>query len=208
MSKKTKREASSVFGLAAVPVDAHACSETEKQQRSDSAQVCSGATTCPATNGQHEQAQRSDSASSAHAAAFVGWAKQQSASRHVSLEGFLQEHCSAGLSSTATAPVLSLNTLSAAATKGDESSRVAPGLAGTGKQQQQQQQPEPFAPHNGWLLGAPRPACHEARIAAADGINALRATRDGEIGVCDVCVCVVHSVEGAFASSHASHFGC
>jgi hypothetical protein len=53
-----------------------------------------------------------------------------------------------------------------------------------GSATEQMQQPEPFAPHDGWLHGPPKPACHEARIVAADGINSLRQTRDGEIGAC------------------------
>jgi hypothetical protein len=42
----------------------------------------------------------------------------------------------------------------------------------------------PHAPHDGWLHGPPKPACHAARVATADAVNKLRATRDGEIGAC------------------------
>jgi hypothetical protein len=65
---------------------------------------------------------------------------------------------------------------------------------GPKQQQQQQQQGEtsadgvsvpvlpPFQPYDGYVHGPPKPHCHEARVAAADGIQALRRTRDGELG--------------------------
>lgn len=40
----------------------------------------------------------------------------------------------------------------------------------------------PYEAHDGFLLGAPKAACHADRIWTADGINQLRATADGEIG--------------------------
>jgi hypothetical protein len=45
---------------------------------------------------------------------------------------------------------------------------------------------EPFRPHDGYVKGPPKPHCHEGRVAAADGIQALRRTRDGELGECMV----------------------
>lgn len=43
---------------------------------------------------------------------------------------------------------------------------------------------EPFKPYNGFVSGAPKPGCHDDRVWTANGINKLRATRDGEIGEC------------------------
>jgi hypothetical protein len=44
--------------------------------------------------------------------------------------------------------------------------------------------PAAVPPHDGWLSGAPKPACHARRVATADAIHQMRATRDGEIGAC------------------------
>lgn len=63
--------------------------------------------------------------------------------------------------------------------------------------EQQQQQPnkaQPFQPHNGYVSGPPKPHCHEARVAAADGIQALRRTRDGELGELLFVVCGLYCV--------------
>jgi hypothetical protein len=55
-------------------------------------------------------------------------------------------------------------------------------------QQQQQEEGQgpavlaPFQPHNGYVKGAPKPHSHAERVVAADGIQALRRTRDGELG--------------------------
>jgi hypothetical protein len=47
---------------------------------------------------------------------------------------------------------------------------------------------EPFRPHDGYVRGPPKPHCHDGRVAAADGIQALRRTRDGELGECMLVV--------------------
>jgi hypothetical protein len=130
-------------------------------------------------------AARCDSASSTHAAAFLTWATEQSANRRMSIEQFLQQHCTGScklpldaLGAKSLGDVLSATGAAAGPPASDDSAEWHPKEL----KLQQKQQPEPFAPHDGWLQGPPKPACHEARIAAADGINALRQTRDGEIG--------------------------
>jgi hypothetical protein len=114
---------------------------------------------------------RCDSASSTHATAFLSWAKEQSSSRRMSVEQFVQQHCSAA---SCKQPLDSLSAM------GLED--VLAAAAAASAAEHHVQQPESFAPHDGWLRGPPKPACHEARIVAADGINSLRQTRDGEIG--------------------------
>jgi hypothetical protein len=74
--------------------------------------------------------------------------------------------------------------LAAASAAAGSPASSSKGFSSNGDSAEQMQQPEPFAPHDGWLRGPPKPACHEARVVAADGINALRQTRDGEIGAC------------------------
>ncbi|WIA42087.1 hypothetical protein OEZ86_009363 [Tetradesmus obliquus] len=148
---------------------------------------------------------RCDSASSTHAA-FLSWAKQQSASRRMSVEQFMQQHCggsckldldSADFGAMGLADVLAAAAPAAApASSPPNFHSSAAGLA-KAQQRQQQQQLEPFAPHDGWLSGPPKPACHEARVVAADGINALRQTRDGEIEGMLRLLCTVFNVETA-----------
>jgi hypothetical protein len=109
----------------------------------------------------------------------------------MSVEQFVQQHCKSSCKlplDLDAAEALDLADVLAAAAAGPPASMPDKpnghsSAAGHFKGQQQQQQPEPFVPHDGWLHGPPKPACHEARVVAADGINAMRQTRDGEIGV-------------------------
>eukprot|EP00878_Enallax_costatus_P022893 GHUV01024327.1.p1 GENE.GHUV01024327.1~~GHUV01024327.1.p1 ORF type:complete len:248 (+),score=74.24 GHUV01024327.1:206-949(+) len=131
------------------------------------------------------QLQDSDSPT---AAAFVHWAKAQSSSKHVSIEDFLLQHCKEELSSR---DVLGIDDILAAAAAGG---MVVPnGSCRTGhtdrKQTQQRLPVEPFSPYLGHVRGAPKSQCHDARVEAADGINAMRQTRDGEIGAACGCAC-------------------
>ncbi|KAI8471183.1 MAG: kinase-like domain-containing protein, partial [Monoraphidium minutum] len=57
--------------------------------------------------------------------------------------------------------------------------------------------PAPGAPHDGWMLGPPKPACHAQRVRAADGINKMRATRDGEIEAMLRLLCAVFDTDTA-----------
>jgi len=132
------------------------------------------------------------------ASSFLQWAKRQSQQRNKSLQEFILESAQAGSSGSAKqqqdpAPAApcqrtSLETLGL---------QDVLAVLTTEQQQQQDERPkreqqlssdmllpvlEPFQPHNGYVRGPPKPHCHEARIKAADGIQALRTTRDGEIG--------------------------
>lgn len=43
---------------------------------------------------------------------------------------------------------------------------------------------QPFKPFDAYANGPPKPVCHEERTWTADGIYKLKATRDGDIGMC------------------------
>lgn len=137
------------------------------------------------------------------ASSFLQWAKRQSQQRNKSLQEFIVESAQAGSTGLA-----KQQQDPAPAAPCQRTSLETLGLQDvlsvlTTEQQQQQDQEkqgeklkreqqlssdvllpvlEPFQPHNGYVQGPPKPHCHEARIKAADGIQALRTTRDGEIG--------------------------
>lgn len=123
-----------------------------------------------------QEADKADGVSEHKAIAFIKWAQAQCSSKQISVEDFILQHCRAELAPNDT---LTLSDLLAAQKTNDGHVRGSCSVeAGVDKQRCV----EPFVPYNGHLRGAPKPQCHEARVAAADGINALRATRDGEIG--------------------------
>lgn len=111
------------------------------------------------------------------AASFIQWAQSQSSSKQVSIDDYIVQHCKEDLGTQDSLGVEDI--LAAAAAGGVLVPSVSCRPASDTKQQLMV---EPFLPHDGHVKGAPKPQCHKDRVAAADGINALRATRDGEIG--------------------------
>lgn len=117
------------------------------------------------------------SASDSKAAAFIHWAQSQSSSKQVSIDDFIVQQCQQDFVSQ---DALSMEGILAAAAAGG---MLMPNIScSPADDSAQQLTVEPYLPHNGHVKGAPKPQCHADRIVAADGINALRATRDGEIG--------------------------
>lgn len=136
--------------------------------------------------------------------AFLAWAKRQSRQRNKSVQQFLLE--SAQLQDGSSAPAAlrpGEETFRAPAGAAAQDDQHTPGQSNDStmalqdalavlthahglqhNQQQQQASPvlAPFEPHNGYVKGAPKPHSHEERVVAADGIQALRRTRDGELG--------------------------
>eukprot|EP00775_Hariotina_reticulata_P005278 gene5278-5513_t len=180
---------------------AGASKPSEQHESNDHADDASVAATLPANGAAvpTKDVTQFDSASSTHAASFVSWARQQSCIRNVHLEEFVVEHCRQGHGADLNLDRESITKLIAAVPLQDAA--VAPG----GPDKQTAAQPgasaapalAPFTPHNGWVKGAPKPHCHADRIIAADGINALRQTRDGEIEGMLRLLCKVFGVETA-----------
>jgi hypothetical protein len=142
------------------------------------------------TAAEHAAAKQSDKPTKA--ASFLAWAKRQSKQRNKTLRQFLVESAqlspsTAGLgqdksSSPSDPPGKDLCQHSSDDTLGLQDVLRVLTAEQQQHQQQQQQAPKPFEPHDGYVQGAPKPHCHEARVVAADGIQALRRTRDGELG--------------------------
>lgn len=133
--------------------------------------------------------------------AFVAWATRQSKQRQQSLTQFVAASISSSTTDAA-APSSACPSTVASLAPSSESAGVAPSSCSSSAHSTPLSSPvmtlddvlaavgasvpaaplPPFQPHDGHALGAPKPHCHEARVAAANGIHALRATRDGEIG--------------------------
>ncbi len=115
--------------------------------------------------------------------AFLSWAQQQSTLQKQPLDSFLissvklaaEACCGASFTSADDSSSLDDSKLSV------ELQHLLEALA-AGDSPPEDLDPTPFQPHDGFQLGPPKPPCHDQRILAANAINKLRATKDGEIG--------------------------
>lgn len=121
-------------------------------------------------------------------ASFLAWAKRQSKQRNKTLQKFLVESAQLSPPTAGQAQDTSCRPADPSCQHTSDTTLGLPDVLNVltlEQQEHQQQQPEalkPFEPHNGYVQGPPKPHCHEARVVAADGIQALRRTRDGELG--------------------------
>ncbi|GBF95008.1 hypothetical protein Rsub_07509 [Raphidocelis subcapitata] len=109
-----------------------------------------------------------------------------------SLEDLIASACAEGASGI-DAAALRAAARGAAARAGD----AAGALAALARRRRKGPKPAPAAPHDGWLLGPPKPACHEARVATADAVYLMRSTRDGEIESMLRLLCAVFGTDTA-----------
>lgn len=135
--------------------------------------------------------------------AFLAWAKRQSRQRNKSVQQFLLESAQlqegsssaaalrpgeetfrapAGAAAQADNQQAPAQQSDSTMTLQDALALLSSGAQGPQDKQQQQQASPVLAPHNGYVKGAPKPHSHAERVVAADGIQALRRTRDGELG--------------------------
>lgn len=128
----------------------------------------------------NETEERSGGAAASQDVSFAAaWVTHALASGNVTLEHLIATACSEGGSGADATALREAARQAVEAARGDAAAALAFLVAG---QQHLQQAVAPVQPHDGWLCGPPKPACHEERARTADAINSMRATRDGEIG--------------------------
>jgi len=135
-----------------------------------------GTTPAPTVNGSDDGAAPSPPPSFAAA-----WVARELARQGADLEDVIAAACSEG-GSGADAGALRAAAQRARDQAGGDPAAALTILAACCRAHEEQEVVKAVVPHDGWLLGAPKPACHAQRVQTADKINQMRATRDGEIG--------------------------
>lgn len=113
-----------------------------------------------------------DSASSLKGKAFIKWARSQnlvSEQHSLSFEDFILKYCTQDNDVQG----LSQSDIHRFITSWEQHVDVCQ---------------QPVEPHNAYVRGPPKPACLDDRVWTANGINKLRVTRDGEMGMLSCCL--------------------
>lgn len=126
----------------------------------------------------------------------AAWVARELARQGADLEDVIAAACSEG-GSGADAGALRAAAQRARDQAGGDPAAALAILAACCRAHEEQEVVKPVVPHDGWLLGAPKPACHAQRVQTADKINQMRATRDGEIESMLRLLCTIFDTDTA-----------